>query len=81
MVQTHVVPNERGRSSSRTTSRKQTTTSSSATNTVTTLNSESFQNLSTTFQQMSAAKKWKLENNVFVEDILFNYALLRKREK
>ncbi|EIE87277.1 hypothetical protein RO3G_11988 [Rhizopus delemar RA 99-880] len=30
---------------------------------------------------MSETKKWKLKDGVYVEDLLYDYAISRKREK
>jgi hypothetical protein len=37
--------------------------------------------MSTTFSRLSDSKKWKLEDGVYVEDLLYDYAKSRKNEK
>ncbi|KAG2228442.1 hypothetical protein INT48_001519, partial [Thamnidium elegans] len=66
---------------SSTSSTKETSSSGSSTNAVKTLTSASYQALSTTFNQMSETKKCKLKDGIYVEDLLYGYAISRKREK
>lgn len=66
---------------SSTSSTKETSSSVNNTNIVKTLTSASYEALSTAFNQMSETKKWKLKDGVYVEDLLYDYAISRKREK
>ncbi|KAG1598366.1 hypothetical protein G6F47_006485 [Rhizopus delemar] len=65
---------------SSTSSTKETSSSVNNTNIVKTLTSASYEALSTAFNQMSETKKWKLKDGVYVEDLLYDYAISRKRE-
>ena len=70
-----------GSESSSTSTTKQTSSSGSSTKAVKNLTPSSYHALSTTFNKLSDSKKWKLEDDVYVEDLLYDYAKSRKIEK
>ncbi|KAL9542954.1 hypothetical protein MBANPS3_008348 [Mucor bainieri] len=55
-------------------------TGSSSTSTVKSLTSSSYLALSATFESMSDSMKWKLKDDVYVEDLLYDYAKSREKE-
>jgi signal transduction histidine kinase len=59
---------------SSTSTTKKASSSGNSTNAVNNLTPSSYQALSTTFNKLSDSRKWKLEDGVYVEDLLYDYA-------
>lgn len=70
-----------GSETSSTSTTKKASSSGSSTNAVKNLTPSSYQALSATFNKLSDSKKWKLEDGIYVEDLLYDYAKSRKNEK
>lgn len=68
-------------SQSEASSSKKTSSSSNNSSGVKSLTVSSFRDLERTFKNLTDSKKWKLEDGLTVEDILYEYATSRKIEK
>jgi len=51
-----------------------------STNAVKSLTFSCYEALSTTFEKLSDSKKWKLEDGIYVEDLLYEYAKSRQEK-